>query len=638
MGSGTVDPERTFGLAALAAVIAAVVFGYPLLLDVPLLDPTEGLHASIAQEMVEQDRWLMPQLLGEPFLDKPILHFWAEAGSLAVFGMHEPAARLPGMLFGLLAAGATGLLAGRMFGTHVGLIAGIFHATMLLPAALVQFPTTDVAMIPWVVLSIWLFWEADRAHSRPHRVAIIVALGLTLGLCALAKGVVGIAVVGVAYGGYLLVTRRLDTAACVRAVLALSIAGLIASTWFLAVEAQVPGYLRYYFIERTVLGFTTDTQTHGGKPWWYYLPVLLIGGMPWIGYLPAAFFEQRHWSASAARQPRREHRRAMTLLWCWLVGGVLLFSLAGSKLMTYLWPVMPPVAVLAAVAWGGLIAGTLGDRARASLTSTLRWACLAGPGVLVAVMLAGKLMLGIDVGWLAWTIGVVVAITALLPWMYAQRHLLHPPSGRVGRGSGRGGLRETRFIPRFALPARSSRPSRREGEVQSKWHWMYARAGRSRACLTTATLSVAAQLALVMTVLVPQAAEQHSARALAEHFNRRGTVPRRLLLAEERIGSLLFYLDAPLRERLANGRLRQVRLATLAAIRPGTVVVLPERAARNAAVRFRLEALPYRRVARYRLYDGAVLAAALRGDTRRVAAMAPAQSINQLTLVAHDSR
>ena len=46
--------------------------------------------------------------------------------------------------------------------------------------------------------------------------------------------------------------------------------------------------------------------------------------------------------------------------------------------------------------------------------------------------------------------------------------LRHPPLGRVGRGSGRGGQARVsvvcRFAHRVALPARSSRPSRREGD------------------------------------------------------------------------------------------------------------------------------------------------------------------------------
>ena len=75
-------------MLALSVVLAAVFFCHPLLLDIPLLDPDEGLHASIAQEMVEGGDWLTPRLLGRPFLDKPIFYFWAQALSLQTFGMH----------------------------------------------------------------------------------------------------------------------------------------------------------------------------------------------------------------------------------------------------------------------------------------------------------------------------------------------------------------------------------------------------------------------------------------------------------------------------------------------------------------------------------------------------------------------
>ena len=86
--------DGTGWMLALAAVLAAVIFVYPLSLGIPLLDPDEGLHASIAQEMVERGDWVVPSLLGKPFLDKPIFYFWAEALSLRTFGMNEAAVRL----------------------------------------------------------------------------------------------------------------------------------------------------------------------------------------------------------------------------------------------------------------------------------------------------------------------------------------------------------------------------------------------------------------------------------------------------------------------------------------------------------------------------------------------------------------
>ena len=120
---------------------------------------------------------------------------------------------------------------------------------------------------------------------------------------------------------------------------------------------QNPGYLRYFFLERHVLAFATDSQPHGDQPWWYYFPVLLGGGLPWIGYLPIVVREglarsplQHSCLPWKRRQQGRQeclptgHRApdAMPLLWSWLIGWTLLMMLAGSKLATYLWPVFPP--------------------------------------------------------------------------------------------------------------------------------------------------------------------------------------------------------------------------------------------------------------------------------------------------------
>jgi len=76
-----------------------------------------------------------------------------------------------------------------------------------------------------------------------------------------------------------------------------------------------------------------------------------------------------------------------------------------------------------------------------------------------------------------------------------QCRLLHPPSGRVGRGSGRGGLLETGSNSRFPLPARSSRPSRREGEFKGECHWTSAMTGQG----------IDALLSAISTRLVPNA-------------------------------------------------------------------------------------------------------------------------------------
>jgi 4-amino-4-deoxy-L-arabinose transferase-like glycosyltransferase len=573
--------------------LAAVLFVYPLAIPFPLMDPDEGLHASIAQEMVERGNWITPSFLGQPFLDKPIFFFWMQDASLRIFGFNEAAVRLPGLLFGLLGAITTGLLAWRIFGRATGLVAGILYATTILPTALAQAASHDVALIPWINLALLLLLESERGASLPKTCWCVLGAGLFLGLSILTKGLMGVAAVGLAYGCHVLIMgwrgrcrvpllRRSSAepalssnTACeqavahkgekigvivVRGIAVLAIAALVAAPWYIAVERQNPGYLQYFLLDRHVRGFATDTQPHSNQPWWYYLPILLGGGLPWIGYLPIVIKGTRKGNDECGmmkdefqtQTPAVHHSSFIihhfpSFLWCWLIGWTLLVTLAGSKLATYLWPAFPPLAILAAVAWMRLIEGTLSESARRSFVRTFVWSSWSGPIVLPAVVLALQLVYPVRIGWQAWTaVGVAAALTPLplLPW----------------------------------------------------------RAGRWRMSLAAAATSLAVQFTVVMTFVLPPTAELFTARDLAEHFNRAGQIPPRLLVAEERIGSFVFYLDPILRAELKPGQLDLWCSDNPPKLRSGDVVALPERRLSQASEYVDLGDTPFETVGRYRVY------------------------------------
>ena len=575
--------------APLAAVIALVMFVVPLGIDFPLLDPDEGLHAGIAQEMVERGDWITPRFLGEPFLDKPILYFWAEAASLRLFGFGEAAVRLPGLMFGLLGALSTGLLAWRMFDASTGWIAGILYATTILPTALAQAATHDVALIPWINLALLLLWESQRGgkgdrSNLPERPAgccaqigpvpfsavCIIGAGFFVGLSILTKGLTGVAVVGIAYGGYRLIAGRVGPALVLQGAVVLAVAALVAAPWYAALEIQNPGYLSYYFVDRHLLGAATSSQPHGDQPWWYYFPLLLGGGLPWIGYLPVvmrraeggrcetASGKSPNPKSSALRPPPLPSplsplppspvpRPPSLMLWCWLIGWMVFLTAARSKLATYLWPAFPPVAILAAVAWSRLIDGTLSDAARRSFARTFVWSSWSGPLVLPAAVLVVQMLLDVRFPWPVWAATAVAAAVAPLP-----------------------------LIP-----------------------W---RAGRWRASLAAAALSLAAQFTVVMTLVLPLAAEEVSARDLAERFNRAGKLPPRLFVVEERIGSVVFYLDPTLRAGLTTDKLSRLSLDRPPQLEPGDAVAVPRRKLEKSVEVLDLGDSPYESAGRYRLY------------------------------------
>lgn len=546
MTAGTGTSTASYRWAALAG-LGAILYLLPLGWSWPLLDPDEGLHAAIAQEMVEKGDWLVPRLFGRAFWDKPAFYFWFEAASLRAWGMNERAVRLPGLLFALCGAVSTAALAARSLGRTIAPAAAAFYATMFLPMALSLAATHDVALVVWTNLALLMFWESLWAARGLRRWTWVGGAGLALGLAMLTKGLFGVALVLTAHVLYLIVSRRLAFSHVTEAVVAVSIGAALAALWFWPMHRQNPGYLQYFFIERHFLGLFGATQTHGEQPFWYYAPVLLLGGLPWIGYLPPLVRDalDRRRTSQPALDPL--HRDAIVWLLCQLIGCTLLLSLAGSKLATYLWPVFPSVAILAAYAWRRWLNGGLSPAAAVMMRQTLLTSCVCGPIVFLPVAFVAAEKLDLRLPAPVWW---VVAAAALSPLVVLA--------------------------------------------VWRRWGL--------RNAMGTAVATTALQFAMAILFVLPPAAEQLSARRLAHFFNEQTALPENVRIVDERVGSLVFYLRPELRTDLRPGRIARIS-ARLACCEPRPLtLVVPE----NRLARLRrhcdLHHWPFVTVERHRIY------------------------------------
>ena len=399
-------------------LLAASLYVLPLVHPVPLLDPDEGLHAAISSAMNARGDYIVPRFLGEPFLDKPILFFWAQAASMRLLGETEAAARLPGLVFGMLGALTTGWLAAIVLRHRAGWIAAPLYATMLVPMALAEVPVHDIALVPFTTGALLAFWRASREASASVSLGWSLVAGVSLGLVILTKGLPGVAIVGLAHGTVLLLERRWSLTIVAGGVVALIVATIVAAPWYLAMEHLNPGYLHYYFVERHVSGFTTELQRHGQRPWSYYIPVVIGGG------LPAALYAV----LSLQRPEPDEHAigDARRLGWAWLLTGWIFLSLAGSKLFTYALPLFPAIALLAAIPWIRYAEGrgkglTVAVVAHAALIAALLPLVLAAGTVsgvisvsLWVVLAETVIAVGCSVAVRAWRAGRVERATSLL--------------------------------------------------------------------------------------------------------------------------------------------------------------------------------------------------------------------------------
>jgi len=109
----------------------------------------------------------------------------------------------------------------------------------------------------------------------------------------------------------------------------------IALPWY-AIETARHGevFLRqvvgYYLLTR----FVGVVENQPG-PWWYYVPVLVVGAFPWAAFLPSMVIYHL----------RRRHTLASQVILSWTGVILLFFSVAGTKLPNYVLPVYPLIAI-----------------------------------------------------------------------------------------------------------------------------------------------------------------------------------------------------------------------------------------------------------------------------------------------------
>src|SRR5258706_12684274 len=97
----------------------------------PLLDPDEGLYATIALEMLKGGDWLVPRLNGLPYVEKPPLYFWLTALTFWGVGPSEWATRLWSALAALGTVLLTCRIGRRLYGSGAGLLAGLGIRTVV---------------------------------------------------------------------------------------------------------------------------------------------------------------------------------------------------------------------------------------------------------------------------------------------------------------------------------------------------------------------------------------------------------------------------------------------------------------------------------------------------------------------------
>lgn len=361
---------------AIILILLASFMMFFALGDVPLTDPDEPVYAETPKEMLAHGDLLSPRIYGEFWYDKPPMYYWLVAGSFKVFGVNEFAARFPSAFLGLLTVLLVYFSTCNLFNNRTGFFAGLMLVTSIEFFALSKAAVTDMTLLFFLTAALLAF-----LHENFYTMYAMMALA------TLTKGPIGIVFPLAIIFLYILLTNQWNILSKMKLFSGLGVYLLFAAPWYIAMYfVHGFAFIDTFFGLHNVARFTKPEHV-GRVVWYYYLPVMLVGFFPWITMFLSAV------KASLYNSEYNEEN-ILKFLQIWWLFVFLFFSVAQTKLISYIFPLFPAIAIT--VAWN------IDRLCRSRYRETHYW-------------------------WIAQTILIFSAIAGA--WFFAQREL---PEVQVG--------------------------------------------------------------------------------------------------------------------------------------------------------------------------------------------------------------
>jgi 4-amino-4-deoxy-L-arabinose transferase-like glycosyltransferase len=392
--------QREIWLSVLwVAVVSGIAFFWGLA-STGLVDETEPLFAEAARQMYETGDWITPYFNDVTRFDKPPLVYWLMAVGFHLFGVNEWTVRLPSALS---AAGLVGLgfWTLRRFGFSRPELATAYAAaptpdrsgslsrlsqrsliaTAVIGSALIalnpetivwgRIGVSDMLLTSCIGSALFAFFLGYGQPSFPQRQRNwYLASYALMALAVLTKGPVGVGLPGLIIAGFWIYLegpiQGIRAALQEMHVVKGSLLFLVMTVpWFVLVtvangQAYIDSFFGYHNFERF-----TDVVNGHSAPWYFYFLVVTVGFLPWSPVIPWAIARLKPLGITYWRsQPRQGQLGLFALIWFVVI--FVFFTVAVTKLPSYVLPLMPAAAVLVSLAWSDRLCPAPGQ-ARPSL-------------------------------------------------------------------------------------------------------------------------------------------------------------------------------------------------------------------------------------------------------------------------------
>ncbi|MFC1621888.1 glycosyltransferase family 39 protein [Patescibacteria group bacterium] len=297
----------------------------------------EAIYAKVAKNMVQLGdyislRWDYNNL----WFEKPPFGIWTQALTMNLIGISSLAARLPSAIFGFGTIILVYFIAKKYFGPKVGFVSGLSLLTTFHFLQYSRYAMLDVTSTFFMTLAMYLYLKAKEQDI----LKFWIFSGISVGFAVMTKGIIGF-LPFVIIGGYelYLITTQKQKLLTKRYLHMFGASAVVFLPWHLLMTIKyksnfISSYLIYHVFDRA----TTAVEDKGQPIYWYFV-VLKVSMRLWFISLLGAF-------PFSLYQSFKRKDKKYTLLIIWSVIIFMFFSLAQSKIVWYIIPIYPVLAII----------------------------------------------------------------------------------------------------------------------------------------------------------------------------------------------------------------------------------------------------------------------------------------------------
>ena len=307
---------------------------------VGLTNPDEVFYVGTAKEMAQHNTWVIPYLFGQPQFEKPILTYWLLRIGLLIFGDSNFGSRFFPALFAMCGVWATYWIALSGFGNRrKAFLSAIILMSSFLYVGIARTVFTDMIFSVFIALALAsFFW----AYQRPRWKSVgLILFYLMSALAVLTKGPLGCVIPFLVVLLFLFLRKELRFLVSIPSLVGLILFLFVSLPWYcFMVQKYGQSFIQEFYINDH-LRRIVEAEHHGSDKWFFYPGTMLFGLFPWTIFLGGALVSYFR------RFFKKESTVVVQLfLLIWVAVVFCVFQAAHSKLVSYILPVFPALALI----------------------------------------------------------------------------------------------------------------------------------------------------------------------------------------------------------------------------------------------------------------------------------------------------